>query len=226
MAQIDVDGASVALADVKASQRPGFESFTTALQGRANVKSLETLAQSKGAAALSTCGQRWPLSTPARGRIAEFVRAFRKRAPANAWNKVELRECGVTFEVPGTATRRASAPPATVAGFKIWVAGFDLPESKGDLSFTCMLVPATDKPARVILDGAKNGMLKNTGGKLVKETDVPGGREILFEVSGTPVVARALLIQKRLMNVIAAPANAIAPDVVSRFMGSVQVVEP
>jgi len=224
-AQIETEGTNISLADVQSSVRPGFGSFTTALRGRANVEAFENLAQSRKEASVTTCGQRWTIPATARGRISELVRAFRKNVPSSAWSKYEFAECGVAVQYPSIAAKHVSAAQGT-AGVKVSTVEFELPGDRGELSVGCAPLAGKEKSSRAILDSARNGMLKNVDAKLVKETEIAGGREILFDASGNQGLAHIQLVGNRLVFAVAAPVSAVTADAANRFVSSIQSLEP
>ncbi len=224
-AQLGADGTTFSLTDVKSSLRQGFSSFTTALQGRASVSALESLATTADQASISTCGQRWSIPPAARRRISELVRTFRKNVPANAWSHYDFADCGVAVQYPSSAAKHVIAPQAAV-GVQVSTLEFELPDNRGELSIGCAPLPPKEKSSRAILDAARNGMLKNVGANLVKESDVAGGREILFDVSGNQGLAHIQLIGSRLVFAVATPVSGVTLEAANRFVSSVQPLEP
>jgi len=141
------------------------------------------------------------------------------RANAAAWSRYPFDVCGISAEFPSDpGTMRTDQA-------KMHIVDLPLAQSRGDLTLACSALPRTNKPAKALLDGAREGMLKAVRGKLVKETDVLGGREVLFDVQGQQALARLLVLGDKIIVATALPVSAMGTVTAKRFVTSVQAVE-
>ena len=147
-----------------------------------------------------------------------------KRA-AVAWVAHEVPECGVSADFPGEPTDEASEVKTKAGPLKMSSAVFELSGGKGEVSVSCspVLIKKGTVAISAMLDGARDGMLKNIGATLSEERDIIGGREILFDLHGERGLAHLLWINQRVVLATAMPLSAIGPKSAKRFVNSVQL---
>lgn len=139
-----------------------------------------------------------------------------------AWASREVRECGVSADFP--------APPAEMreraeGSTRIFEATLELPNGAGAMSVSCSAQLPKKASAQGALDGARDGMLNRIGARLVKEREILGGREVLFELKGEQGMARLLFIDQRIVVVLAIPVSAFGAATAKRFLNSVELLE-
>lgn len=102
--------------------------------------------------------------------------------------------------------------PTKTGPSKLTLAMFELPAGKGEMSVGCS-APVTKRVATsVVLDGARDGMLKNIGARLGSEREVIGGREVLFEVQDQQGLARLFWLNNRVIIATVMPVGAFGGE--------------
>jgi hypothetical protein len=141
------------------------------------------------------------------------------------WVTHQVPDCGVKADFPGSPKDEVSDLQTKAGLVKLSSAMFVLAEGKGETSVSC--TPALSKKVTVsaVLDGARDGMLKNIGASLLEEHEIIGGREVLFDLEGEQGVARLLWLNNRVIVATAMPLSAIGPKSAKRFVSSVQLTE-
>ena len=139
------------------------------------------------------------------------------------WVQHDLKACGVTAQFP-KAPKEEAGKTKTSAGFeKTWTATTELADDRGAFAVGCGEVMKKRVPADVVLDGARDGFLKNVGATLADERDILGGRELLFEVHGEQGLAHLWWVGNRVIVATALPLSGVGPAAAKRFVNSVEL---
>jgi hypothetical protein len=160
-----------------------------------------------------------------------FVLAGCKPVP---WTEFKSKDGNFSVLLPGTPTE--SVQTLTAQSEQIDVQFYTLTTGN-----TAYMVSYSDYPASIfqttpiksILDGARDGAVKNSQGRLINETDIVlgtyPGRELNVESSdGTNVMrAHLFVVKERLYQVIVitAKGRASSPDL-KKFLDSFQLITP
>jgi hypothetical protein len=178
---------------------------------------------SGGAGAYSCQAASRPQPVPtASARVAD-------RAPAQTGVKERVRfefpDCGVSANFP--ATPKVAAQKVQVGANTMVFLSAMFENATGALMLGCSDVPKSSKASmKPLLDGARAGMLENVSGKLLKESDIIGGREIWFDVQGHLCVARLMIAGDRMVMATVMPATAFGGANAKRFFDSVTSIAP
>jgi len=92
------------------------------------------------------------------------------------------------------------------------------------MSVSCSAQLLKKASAQGALDGARDGMLNRIGARMVKEREILGGREVLFELKNEQGMARLLFIDQRIVVVLAIPVSAFGSATAQRFLNSVELL--
>lgn len=141
------------------------------------------------------------------------------------WLRFELTDCGIRADFPTmpkatTQQQKVGKVSTTLTTAALEIAGAGL------LQVACSGSMKSTKPVNVVLDGSRTGMLKSVSGKLLKETDIVGGREVWFDVQGHLAVAHLLWVGDRIVMALVAPVNAFGGEASKRFLDSVSSITP
>ena len=169
----------------------------------------------------ASCKSMQPKAAP-RASATETASVPAKRASV-PWVNHELAACGVTAKFLGAPRDELREVPTKAGLLKMTVATFELRDGKGALTLSCSPAMLTKTAAASILDGARDGMLKNIGAKLSDEREIIGGREVLFELGGEQGLAHLLWVNNRVVLATAIPLSTIGSASAKRFVSSVQL---
>lgn len=136
------------------------------------------------------------------------------------WIPATVPECGIVADFPGVPKRMEETPKQLP---KVVLLQLELANNQGVYQLGCATVPRTSQPARVLLDGARDGTLKSVNATLVRETEILGGREVVFELQGQQGVTRLFLAGDKLVTALVAPLGSVGSDNARRFLTSVQM---
>jgi hypothetical protein len=147
------------------------------------------------------------------------------QAPAASWVSHELKACGIVAAFPSMPSEKTQELQTPRGSTEFDLALAEVADGKGEASVACSGVVKRKVSDAVLLDGARDGMLKNIGATLSKERDIIGGREVLFEFEGEQGLAHLLLVHDRLVVATAMPMSAFGPSAAKHFVNSVEAVE-
>jgi hypothetical protein len=143
---------------------------------------------------------------------------------APAWVSHELKACGVVAQFPTAPTEQTQELHTPRGSTELNLAQAELAGGTGEASVACSGVVKKQASDTVLLDGARDGMLKKIGATLSRERDIIGGREVLFELEGEKGLAHLLLIRDRIVVATAMPLSAFGANAARRFVNSVELV--
>lgn len=165
-----------------------------------------------------------PSPVPVREKTAEDGLADNAMTKKK-WVKYELAQCGLEArfpDVPETAVRQLDVGGKHVT---LYVAGFNLPGDAGYVSVSCTELPKSKRTPTELLDAARDGVLKSTKANLQSESEILGGREVQFDVSGAGSIGHFLLFKDRLITALVVPISAIGEAGARRFLESIRVAD-
>lgn len=146
-----------------------------------------------------------------------------KQKAAPEWVTSQVGDCGIEAKFPATPKQQLGQVATKIGTVTTSEASFELADGAGVMQLTCSAAFEAKKPAAVVLDGARDGMLQSIHAKLVKESEIVGGREVRFELEGEQGVAHLLWVRNRVVMAFAAPISAFGERASKRFVNSVQV---
>ena len=144
---------------------------------------------------------------------------------ATVWVEHDVQDCDVTAEFPSEPKEESHEQQTKAGPIKISSAMTELDQGRGAFSVSCSVPLTRTAPVSVVLDGARDGMLKNIDATLREEHEIIGGREVLFERHGEQGLTHLLWLNHRMVLAIAMPLSAIGPRSARRFVNSVQLSE-
>jgi hypothetical protein len=144
-------------------------------------------------------------------------------AKKKEWLRFELTDCGIGADFPATPKATTQQQKVGKVSTSLTTAALDI-TGTGALQLACSGIIKSTKPVSVVLDGGRTGMLKSVSGKLLKETDIVGGREISFDVQGHLAVARLLWVGDRMVMALVVPVNGFGAEASKRFLDSVSSI--
>ena len=144
---------------------------------------------------------------------------------APVWVEHDLADCDVTADFPGEPKDESHEQQTKAGPVKVSSAMTELAHGAGELSVSCSAPFKKMVPVSVVLDGARDGMLKNIDATLREEHEIIGGREVLFDLHGEQGLAHLLWLNHRMVLATAVPLSAIGPRSARRFVNSVQLSE-
>lgn len=153
-----------------------------------------------------------------------------RAANGQEWKKITPDGTGISVEMPGDP-KPTTQTVDTPAG-KVEIVLYVLEVPKGAFLVNATTIPPNAPPATVDerLDGARNGAVNNSGGKLVSESKISinghPGRQLLIENSmGLFIHARVFIVDKKLVQTVAVSDQKDATDDIKRFMDSLKLLK-
>ena len=149
---------------------------------------------------------------------------------AQEWKAIKPEGTGISVEMPGDP-KPTTQSVDTPAG-KVEIVLYVLEVPKGAFLVNATTIPPNAPPATVDerLDGARNGAVNNSGGKLVSESKITldghPGRQLLIEnAMGLFIHARVFIVDKKLVQTVAVSDQKDATPDIKRFMDSLKLLK-
>ena len=143
----------------------------------------------------------------------------------HSWVNHELEGCGVAAEFPSAPVDEQQMLSTSQGPVELKLAHAALANGRGEATLACSAVPKKKRTDVVMLDGARDGMLKSIGATLTREREIIGGREVVFERDGEQGLAHLLLINDEIVVATVVPVSAFEQSAAKRFVNSVELAE-
>jgi hypothetical protein len=163
-----------------------------------------------------------------------LVLALVVMAPQAAWKEYVSTEGRFSVLMPGTPSKQKVSTKQGADTIEIYIVAAEA--KKGEDSFGVTYAdfpePVVQKtPATVLLEGARDGMLKQQSGKLLADRAISlgeyPGREFTIKSGEEKVFAKAILVRRRLYQVVAAvPERRADTKDVDQFLASFKLLPP
>jgi hypothetical protein len=151
-------------------------------------------------------------------------------APAPSWKRVEPETGGFSCEMPGDPKVSSQQVNTVVGPIKVVQYTVTLRNREYVISSTTLPPNAPAATTAQRLDGARDGAVRAINGTLLGEKKIKlgsyDGREILIQKSaGVYVHARVFLVERQIIQAVAASTSKQQDDDIIRLFNSMQLLE-
>jgi hypothetical protein len=138
--------------------------------------------------------------------------------PEIRWSRHTLEACAASIEFPWAP--HASPDDDLGGGVIRKTLRVDWPDQPAALALSCAPVVRPDEAVKTGLDIVRDRSV-GTDGRLVKETEVRGGREIVYDVRGVRLSQRMVVRDNQLIIALAV-VTTVGEPTAERFLASLQ----
>jgi hypothetical protein len=138
--------------------------------------------------------------------------------PEIGWSRHALEACGASIEFPRAP--HASPDDDLCGGVIRKTLRVDWPDQPGALALSCAPAVRPGESVRRRLNIVRDRSV-GTDGRLVKETEVPGGREIVYDVQGVRLSQRIIVRGDQLIIALAV-VTTVGEPTAERFLASLR----